>query len=75
MSKYVLLKSTNPTGAALYFDDELIATWDKHEPEGSVMAQVRMRAGDAEIVERQWNQGEWPYDLPNERNKKPKVVE
>lgn len=65
MSEYVLLKSTEPKGAALYRDEELVATWDKHDPDDYVAAQVAAKAGDAEVVERKWGSEDWPYDLPN----------
>lgn len=69
MTDYVLMTSTEPKGAALYRDDELVATWDKHETDKSVAAQVSLHCGDAEVVERKWPGGAWPYDLPTKKER------
>lgn len=69
MTEYVLLKSTDPKGCALYRDDELLATWDKHEPDEAVASQVALRCGDTDVVERKWSGGAWPYDLPPKKER------
>lgn len=69
--KFTLM--TNDKGKALYKGDELVATWDKKEPQSSVESQVSMRTSDAdEVVEVAYRNMNFPEKLPTVKPEKEK---